>query len=64
MTEVDRTLVIGRFWRADNVRGHAFRYEGRANDGAYVFSRFAEPDRHDMIELIHIYNIDSMEPLA
>ena len=58
----EREPVVGSWWRYRHARQYRFRFDGRASDGAYRFTRYSESDRETAESTIEIYNLDDMEP--
>ena len=54
--------VVGSWWRYRHARPrqYRFRYDGRASDGAYLFTRYGETGETE--SAIEVYNLAAMEP--
>lgn len=53
--------VVGSWWRYSEARQYRFRYVGRAQDGAYRFTRYSD-DNPDEAVTIEVYNLGAMKP--
>lgn len=53
--------VVGSWWRYRHARQYRFRYDGRASDGAYRFTRYGE-NGETAESTIEVYNLDAMGP--
>jgi hypothetical protein len=52
--------VVGSWWRYARAKNMVFRYEGRNQQGAYCFTRFAEKDWEQVLSTVEIYTLEGM----